>query len=152
MKSAWRFGEHQHWNKSGICRADVAESMDLSIQRSRITEKRNVLFHRMACRSWFFPVRASAQGSLCVLRTFGPYHQQQFERPRRISGTTHTKVSETRFSAYKNALTMRQFSAVFLKHQWTKLLKSSANLNGQKFRNAKKTNIRLGLIQKYTAF
>ena len=84
-----------------------------------------------------FPGQSSAQGSLCVFRTFGPYHQQNFERPRRISGTTNTEVSETRFSAYKNALTMRQFSLVFFEASLEQLLKSSAILNGQEFRNAK---------------
>ena len=62
----------------------------------------------------FFPVRASAQGSLCALRTFGPYHQQNFERGQRISGTTNTEVSETQISASNFALYLRRFTPCFI--------------------------------------
>ena len=61
----------------------------------------------------FFPVRASAQGSLLVLRTFGPYHQQKIDRGRRISGTINTEVSETQISAFNFAWYLRHFIPCF---------------------------------------
>ena len=61
-----------------------------------------------------FPVRASAQGSRCVLRTFGPYHQQNFVWGQRISGTTNTEVSETQISASNFALYFRRFTPCFI--------------------------------------
>ena len=65
-------------------------------------------------KGWeLFSVRASAQGSLCALRTFGPYHQQNFGRPRRISGTRNSEVSETLISAFDFAWSLRRFIYIF---------------------------------------